>query len=276
MRRNRTNKFLFAIVAVCFVLLSSCYTRVEGCLDAEAVNFTARADDNCCCTYPRLVLKYSHLLQLENDTMALNYNVPYTFDGDQLITFSDIRFYISNVHLVKNDGTEVGVENTTDIKTQSGDLSEVEDNFSIVDKNVFVDTIGAFRSDGLFDSLKFYIGIPSPADSAYPDSLADGHSLGLFPDTLWNENTGYVFNRIKLFKDTIENTPLTTYEIGGTTTLVEVSLPINLSKETGRHAEIAIQIDYAAWLKGIDFEASDMIVIDKIVENTANAFFILE
>ncbi len=276
MRRNRANKCLFAFVAVCCLLLSSCYTRVEGCLDADAVNFSARADDNCCCTYPRLVLKYSHVLQFDNDTITLNYNIPYAFEVDQLITFSDIRFYVSNVHLVKSDGTEVGVENRIDLETQVGDIFEVEDNFSIVNKNVFVDTIGEFRNEGLFDSLKFYVGIPTPANNAYPDSLVEGHPLGLFPDTLWNENTGYIFNRIKLLKDTIEDTSLTTYEIDGTTNLVEVSLPINLNAETGRHAEIVVQIDYAAWLKGIDFEATDMVVIEKIVENTTNAFSVLE
>jgi len=253
--------------------MTSCYTREEGCLDAAAVNFSPRADDDCCCEYPRLVLKFSHKV----DTLNFSFNTTYQLDADQLITFSDMRFYLSNVHLIKDDGTELGVENIINVETSTGEVLELEDNFSIIDKDVFVDTIGQFRNDGTYTELKFYVGIPSPANTAIPDSITTRrHPLGLFPDTLWNATNGYVFNRIQLFKDTMENTELTTYELDGIASLVEVILPINFEVLKGKHAELTIKIDYGAWFTGIDFAATDMEVIDNIIENTTNAFSIIE
>lgn len=74
----------FLVMALCF----SCYSDREGCKDAAAVNFDAKADVNCCCKYPELNLLFSY----HYDTLGYRQNQlvhdvndePYMLSGFQL------------------------------------------------------------------------------------------------------------------------------------------------------------------------------------------------
>ncbi|HMV23421.1 MAG TPA: hypothetical protein PKA71_03780, partial [Saprospiraceae bacterium] len=48
--------FLSSVV----LFFTACYQPKEGCLDINATNFDATADEECCCQYPVLQLKFKH------------------------------------------------------------------------------------------------------------------------------------------------------------------------------------------------------------------------
>ncbi len=98
----------FITAALCASLLvSACYTPIEGCLDTEATNFDASADKDCCCKYPLLVLNVENAY----DTLIWKPDTAYQNDLGQWFRIRDIVFYVSELKLTQN-GVSGVVEDT--------------------------------------------------------------------------------------------------------------------------------------------------------------------
>ena len=117
------------------------------------------------------------------------------------------------------------------------------------------------------------------ANQAGPASFPDNHPLGLIDSSLYfNQDSGYVFQYIELFRDTIAaDTVPATLRIGTTPYLREVRLPVSFTKARGYHIQVNMQADYSYWFQNIDArQDSPMALIDKIVANQAQGFSILD
>ena len=275
-----SKSLLFNSLTIGIVLLglSACFEPKEGCLDVRATNYDVAADKDCsdCCEYPELVLEVVHAA---GDT-SLRYSDPYTLDGLHFFKLARVRFYLSDVQL-KRPGQSVGVSDTLQLvlgMEPNRFEQTITDNFALIQRNQFTYSLGDFRETGFFDSIAFKVGIDLPVNTADPADLPSGHPLAPLTDSMhWSLDSGYIYNQVLLQKDTFPMTDTTYLSVGLIDNLVEVSLPIGQTIRLGFDVTIPLRIDYLKWLEGIDFVAdSDEEMIRKIVNNTPNAFSIVE
>ena len=269
-----SNPLIFTVWTLYLLVFSfACYEPKEDCLDVLATNFDVQADEPCpdCCQYPSLKLSIAHKAGEE----FLSFDSLYTTDSIHYFLIKDLRFYLSNLQLVPRTGESLGVTNLVEmsVKTPSGnEIIEVEDNFQLVTRQSGNYTIGEILASGSFDQIQFFVGVPIEVNNADPLSLPDNHPLGPQTDTMhWNQDAGYIFNKITLQPDTSSN-ELKIIEIGSIPNLVSVQLPFLQDIKVGFDVSLSVEIDYLKWFKGIDFAASDAEIRQKIVENTAEAF----
>lgn len=286
---HQTLRFL-VLTLLSAILVSACYERREGCLDIAATNFDVDADVACpdnCCTYPRLQLKFSHKVKSpDRDTFYnLVYNDSvYTVDGTNFFRINEIRFYISDVKLVQSNGQTVGVQDEVEIALPGiGDTTyqTIENNFALVTRSSFAaSVIGALRPEGNYVGIRFNVGVSTPANHADPLYFPNGHPLRVTANSgmHWSVDSGYVFNSIALFRDTIASDTIPTIlEIGTDDYLRTVNLDFPFTLREGFNAVITLRIDYLKWFEGIQIRTdSEATLIEKIVENVANSFTVLE
>lgn len=274
---------IVGLISLLSLLLFACFQPESGCLDIEATNFAPAADENCggddsnsdCpCTYPTIsfdTVDYAFTkLEYAPDTF-------YKIDS-QYIRITSIRFYLSGFQFIRENGEHLRVEDTLSLVVLNEE-KEIEtdiflDDFILVNQQSRI-SIGDLKESGQFDSLRFVVGIEGQANSAAPDSISDTrHALAETSMHTSSQELGYIFNQIKLHKDTLPTTSETIINISGVSNLVEVKMPFSYKTTTGKNFSLGtIRIDYAEWLHGINFAIdSDAVLTQKIVENTPNAF----
>ncbi|MEM1320566.1 MAG: MbnP family protein [Bacteroidota bacterium] len=271
-------KFIVGYTLIILLSLPSCYEPQDGCLDIEATNFDFTADNPCadCCTYPNLEVRLKHSV---GDT-SLPFGENFTIDGSQFFRIVSWEFYFSDLQLCRS-GEKISVLDTLALPIrENGDLffETIEDNFAYVSRTDFTLNMGTVRTSGQFDSIRFNIGVNAQANRGQADSLSASHPLGLnTEENNWNETDGYLFQRIRLIRDTLNLEDTLELQIVADPQLISIELPYSLNVASGFTVSIPIDIDYFMWLKGIDFVAdTEEVMKTKIVGNTAEAFSILE
>lgn len=281
---NRSS-ILLVVVWLSFFLFSlpGCYEPIEGCLDAAAANFDIDADEPCadCCIFPTLKLNFEHKYVKGDrvDNLVFSDSVYHDVNGHPF-GLNSIRFYLSDLRLVRSNGTEVGVEDQLNLGIWTSNLDtmqvNIEDNFTLADPDVFgTKELGRIRTSGQFDRLRFKIGLSDVPNSAvvnaFPDELLD-HPLAR-EDMYWDFDRGYIFSRIELTRDTAESTTPTILEIGTAQNLVTVDLSIAFEALEGFNIQVTLRIDYSKWFENLDIQNdTESILIEKIVANLANSF----
>jgi hypothetical protein len=271
-------KLYFLVILSFGILQSSCNDDEEGCLDTQATNFDVTADIACnsCCTYPTLSFRINHVYDSITNNFVLSGTYLDAIDSPYLV--SAIQYYISDVQLVRADGSEVGVTDILDLTFFDNTIASVEDNFSLIKKSIgsynSVD-IGTINTNGNFTKIRFNVGVNNPANYAVIGSMPDEHALSAQTESMHLDITeGYIFNKIQIVKDTTTN-DITTYEISGDNNLVSVELDYPISLESGYDLGLIVYLDYKKLFESIDFQNDDDNTIQtKIVTNTANAFSI--
>jgi len=93
------------------------------------------------------------------------------------ITFNDLRFYISNIVLIKEDGTEYPISNKVllaGIEKEEHALGEVP--------------VGRYKG------FKFMLGLDSATNHSDPSTYEAGNPLAMQTPTMhWDWNSGYLF-----------------------------------------------------------------------------------
>jgi len=293
-RKNHRNfaSSLPGLMLCCTLLLPACYEPKEGCLDAQATNFDLDTDEACsdCCTYPTLQLALQHRIVLIGQEAKRFSTDSVYYDGSgQPFRFNDIRFYLSNLRLVRFDGSVAMVSDTIelDLYAPSGAprKATIEDNFLLANP-LFEQTytIGAFRESGSsFEKIRFAVGIEGIANEAIPDSLPDDYPLGRIEAALdlhFNQDSGYVFSHIELFRDTAAaDTIPVVLRIGTTPYLrtVELSLPSGgYSPTDGFNTLVTLRVNYVEWFQSLNVrQDTPAQMIEKIVQNLANSFSVI-
>ena len=283
---NKTGKFWWSeqsiLKLICplllLLLISACYEPETGCLDVEATNFNASADDPCpeCCTYPSLRFEIKHVF---GDTV-LPFSEALTLDSIDYFMLNTWRFYLSNLELIVA-GDTIGVLDTISLVLNDNGLvikELVEDNYTIASREGFSFTMGTVRYSGLIDEIRFQVGLDALTNRTIADSMPIGHPLGQQTDSMFFDiNRGYIFNKIQFQRDTVTDSDTTTLEIGTDANLVILDFPFNQTVTKGDNITVNLQLDYKIWLTGINFVTdSDDVIISKIVANTRNAFSLIE
>ncbi len=293
---SRTLKFItyhLSLITLFITLVSSCYKPTNGCLNIDATNYDASADEPCddCCTFPNLNLKITHSITTQGtfgQDSCINHSADSTFNNlaNNFFQIKGMQFYLSDFQLIMADGSVSEVEDEItfmiydDPIAQTSKDTTVKDDFVLIKRSAFNYTVGEFRKPGSYMELRFKVGIDEKLSSIDADTLASSHPLSsknlLYFDT---RDSGFVYQKFSLIKDTLSNsTAIDVYEIGKeTANSVQIVLSLFGELEPGFDAQIPIKVNYSMWLKGINFAAdTDEMIKSAIVSNTAFAFEIGE
>lgn len=251
---------------ILLLLLSSACQREEGCLDSSATNYDVSADLDCCCEYPNLELRIFRVAGTE----TFSVDSVYQDAGGDGFQIADTRFYISDFHLVRDDGTEVGITDSIFIEKLDNSNEVFEDNFARINPDANLYEIGQIQTQGNFSKISFVLGLVPDVNHSNPDNYAGDHPLAIQSDSLHiNQQEGYKFNvmDITTFNDT------TTYFVSSDPNSVQVEIDYDLTVLKAFDVEVQIDVDLTGLLENVDFSNDDFNTIqDKIVTNTPGAF----
>jgi len=199
----------------------------------------------------------------------------YTIDG-LAYQFSRIRLYISDIHLIRDDGTILELNETLQLTFSEGGeavTQRIEDNFALIEAGSFQRQVpGTYQVNGSFTSLAFTVGVSLPASTASPNQFPDNHPLGTQSPSMYTADSGYIHSLIT-FNPASGDSTAQTWEVFGADRVRDVSLPVVFTLDPGFHTELSLAIDYRSWFEEINLTAlPNAAVLDQIVSNQANSF----
>ncbi len=264
-------KIILGFLVLTLGLFAAC-EQEEGCLDANATNFSPGADKDCasdCCEYPKLKLR----LFPRNNGEGYSVNDTLSDDAGNLYVLSDARFYMSDVRLVRDNGEEVGIQDSVKLMLTNGTSETLADNYILVAVNTFSYEVGEIAGTGDFESIKFNIGLDETAHQVFADTMATSHPLSEENGMYLDPTNGYYFQQTEL---TIVPDSLTrSYGVIGINNLQAISLDFDstIVVTKGFDIEIQLDVDYPSLFETIDFlNDDDNMIQQKIVTNTSNIF----
>jgi len=275
---RQRGKFSIFIYGSLFLILAlgifpAC-EQEEGCLDANATNFAPGADKDCgsdCCDYPKLKLR----LFPQNNGTGYSVNDTLSDIAGNLYVLSDARFYMSDVRLVRDNGEEVGVQDTIKLVLTNGTSEVLADNYVLVAINTFSYEVGEIAGTGDFESIKFNIGLDETAHQVYADTMATTHPLSDENGMYVDEANGYLFQETELTM--VPDTLTSLYGVVGANNLQAISLDFDstIVVTKGFDIEIQLDVDYPGLFETIDFlNDDDNMIQQKIVSNMPDIFSI--
>jgi hypothetical protein len=257
------------IIAVLILTFSSCYKRVEGCLDSVSSNYNPLADDACsgCCKNPNLTISIKHQI---NDTFYSPLDTVYNMKN-QMYKILDFSYYISDVKVRFQSGDYLtGIKNV-EYTTSAGNFS-IEDNFIKIRPDVFVYTVNEIRNYGIFDSLFFVAGLDEGIRSASSINVANSHVLS---DSLFlkDENKQKIWWYVTIakgkdFSDTLQ----LSFDLNEKE--VDMVFAKNLDTKPGNNVPFTIKINYDAWFEETDFEANLSEIKNSVLKNLKKGFIV--
>lgn len=128
--------------------------------------------------------------KVRNENFALN-NVYYDVTAHRY-KVQQLNIYLSNITLIKADGTEHLVKDLALLRWDNTFLGETEDVLLHVDS-------------GNYTGIRFWIGLDSLQNASDPAIFARDEPLSLYQGTYWDWNTGYRFVMLEGIYDTVPN-----------------------------------------------------------------------
>lgn len=280
MKRNRASlrRLIGLGVFLSIFTLSSCYEKVDGCLNLYASNFNANADNACeddCCNFPTLQLVVNHLVGEEN----LRYDsVFFDIGSPDSVRMVGITFFMSEMLLIGTDSNLV-ISDVVEVANEAGEKRSLVDDFTLIDvANGRSFTMGAYQTAGAYDRILFRLGLDDSLSDVDPTSLSTGHPLSIQSDSMWQENLGYALARIRLVTQA-NNSDTLEYFIPNEVNSLLMGLPLATAIDFGQNTNLGLDINYRKWLEGIDFVAigeDEELVVEKIVNNLPNSISIAQ
>lgn len=239
----------------------------EGCTDPLAKNFDPEADKNCCCQYYQLRFDIDHSTDTFGTTFGiLNYYNDAAGDPYQI---KSSALLISDVSLLKADGTAYNVSDSILTTLQNGNSSWLRDDFLYLKPGTFISNVGSFVNFGDFNKIRFLVGLSGIAAQSDGNALASSHPLSS-SNAFYNAVNGtYRTGRWEIIKNV---TDTTVYELSDT---VWVELDYSISCRDGFDTVIPLGFNYSTLMQDIVFVSDDSLtVLQKIKNNVRNAFYI--
>lgn len=176
------------------------------------------------------------------------YGINYATADGRTFNLSDLRYYISNIVLIKSDGSEYPVEDKVLLVNPS------QNEYELGEVPV-----------GTYKGFKFFIGLDSTANHADPTTYAAGDPLAIqTPAIHWSWNSGYIFMKIEGQVDTSVagngnvDFPFF-YHIG----LDQFKKTVDFTTEaftvsSGAEKEIGLEFDLLKVLNGVDMRTENV------------------
>lgn len=262
--------FLFA------VLQTACFEPKDGCLDIEATNFDAAADKNCCCEYPQLVLETVQRF----DTLQYLPDSLYLGADGKWFRIKSVVFYLSDIQLFQNGGiltVSDSAQLQTFAPTGNDTLKEAfTDDFLLVRRTPVDNSVGDFRPAGVFDKIKFRLGLSADANRVIPGLAPGGSPLRIQADSLWyGRDAGYVFMRAIVARDSMSATQPDTlaFTRADLDDFFVEQTGVFTHQSGGYDFRLQLTVDYKVMFNGIDWTSGDISAWkSQIVANLPNVF----
>ncbi len=243
------------VLKISFVLLlligfSSCYENREGCLDVEATNFDASADESCCCVYPQFSLSLTYSFNGKSFHKDSIYRTT-ELDSLKVLDFG----LLFGATCITSQGTKYVLEDSTDFYV--GDATDstrsiLPDNIMYVHPDKLNYEAGTFTTEGTFDSIFFLGGLEVQRHSIRPATLDADHPLAVIRDKgYWNSGEG--FGSIVLSIAYGEALKDTTRIVSVEDAFSALSVGKNLTRNISENISVQMDMDLYQWLDGIDF-----------------------
>ena len=281
------------IVKVFFLSLlmpfQACFEPESGCLDVNATNFDVSADDACgdCCNYPSWTIGVRHFI-VPPDNPDTSFNLVYnryfpTFDNPaDTFTIERIRYFLSNLKLIKSNGEEVTVEDTIQISINSEETI-LTDNFFKGDRDIFAGAnIGTLITEGTFVGVKFCVGLEENLLNTSINTVSDDSQLNVEGDTLlYDQDLGSYLSSLVVFnRDTVSTTDSTIVQIFEKSPEISLMFEAPIDIVAGFDVDLTLGVECLQWFEGIDIpnQTPDLgpTLSQKIVENLTNSFYVID
>lgn len=271
---------------VCLLYLSACNEdQKEGCLDYRYANFSVNADINCidCCKFPELRVTLIHRITQGDSLYPVIYgNQSYAFASGDSFTIENLSFILSDFHLIDLKGNEIPVFDSLFVRTLNPQRDSVfysfSNSFLIGNPNLFQKKkVAAVFHNGLgAKALRFTLGVKPPVDVLTPLVFPPNHPLVVNQSYLYQKEKGYIFANMHLKRKGLPLEAITNSSLNGNEFLKTLEVPVFTKVKAGYHQEITLQVDYAVWLKGLNFSKdSPAIIQKKWLVNLVNSFKIV-
>ncbi|TVR84594.1 MAG: hypothetical protein EA409_00595 [Saprospirales bacterium] len=249
------------------LLFNSCYQRIEGCTDINAVNFNAMADDKCCCNYPSVNFQLQH--RFGADSVRFFLDSTYLNPSGVPFKVLSLEMLASSFFLEKEDGIQIKVTEEIDFSGVSGLNCPCTDDFFLIRPTDLNTTPGTVSVSGEYSSLSFSPGIPADFSVLTPIDFPEGHLLNSENryDTL--SGSYYSFRSVIVIGESPGDT--LAVNILDWPGRIELDGPIILP--TGQNVNLRLRIDYKKWFGNIDSSVSDPSAIrENLMQNLKEAF----
>lgn len=215
----------------------------------------------------------------------------YDING-QAMTIESARFYVSEIMLIKADGTEHTVQSDTPItvpaRADDADISHtVSEKIMLVKHDMDEDEhhLGQIEA-GMYKGLRFKVGIDGLTNNVDASQVAAGHPLAKQTDrnNHWSWNAGYIFLRMDgLIDSDGDGTPESDWDVhlGTADFLTTVELDFDFHLHADEPSELHVMVDYAQFIQDVDYSNSDnfichtmnnLPVAQKVGASIGNAF----
>ncbi len=203
------------------------------------------------------------------DGTPLSGDLSTTYDlNGATVTFSTARMYLSEIALVRSDGSLVTFQGD-EITVPAKDPDDNDVTHSVSDRIVLAKhdlgerayALGEAPS-GMYTGIRYKVGIAGTTNRVDPSQVPAEHPLAKQTDrnNHWSWNAGYMFIRMDGEVDTDgDGTPDEEWEthLGTPRVLMDVSLFREFELAGGQDAELSIVADYGSLLKDVDLTNPD-------------------
>jgi len=180
----------------------------------------------------------------KTDTTAFTVQLYPTFNGDALhlyekhvtssgdtVSFSNIKFYLSDFRLVSDSGKETSLDGIF--------LVNLDD--TAYRKSTFI-PFNFMAPTGNYTALKFNVGIDSAIN--HRDASADEFPLGPNSGMYWSWNPGYVFHKVEGTVDSAGKEITILYHLGEDKRNAAITITDAISVSTGKTNTVSVNADY--------------------------------
>jgi len=189
----------------------------------------------------------------------------YTVDG-RAVTFTDARLYLSNLRLVRADGSEYVVPAGTPTTLPAYDDGGTEVSHTVNETVAYLPLdLGRYEGAlaeapaGTYTGLRFDVGLTGQTNRVNPVLAPAGHALAKRTDfnNHWSWNVGYIFSRtegmVDLDADGTAETPWMMHlGTAGYVVPVSVTADTPFTIEPGTTPGLHFQVDLAQIISGLD------------------------
>ena len=199
--------------------------------------------------------------------LSTDLSTTYTVNG-ATISFSSARMYISEITLLRKDGTAVSFEGET-ITVPAKDANDNDITHTVTDQIVLAKHDAGVHKymlgevpEGEYTGVRYKVGIAGTTNRVDPSQVPATHPLAKQTDrnNHWNWNAGYQFIRMDGLVDTnADGTPDEVWEthLGTANFLTDLNLAMDFQLNDGEGVELHIIADYGKLLQDVDLNNPD-------------------
>lgn len=213
--------------------------------------------------------KLSFHLHTNVGAQEADYSTTFADATGRKFTLSDFRYYLSNIVLIKSDGSELPL---TDIVLL---VSPQETDYELTDVPV-----------GDYKGLRFLYGLDSATNHTDPAIYPAGNPLSVqSPGIHWDWNSGYIFSKMEgLCDTTLSGTGAADYAFFYHVGMDMMKRTVDMSNQSftvkaGEDKELVLELEVLDVLANVDFRTEnethtfyDVPLATKIADNFAASF----